>query len=77
MYDKEYENLDDFEKENGFFWQDIVNNNISRINCTFGGYADFVQPEPRMFKDKDKNECLLKMESIGDNILGIMVFYLC
>lgn len=56
--------MDDFEEDDDDVWDDYVSNNIKGIECTFGGYPVFTQHDPR------ESECLLKMESIGDEYFG-------
>ena len=64
VYGKKYENV--HERDDIV---DYIEGMIEKIDCTFGGYPDFVQEDPRK-EDNSKGECLLKMESIGDNPFG-------
>lgn len=61
VYGKDVEECDDI--------IDYIFDNIKGIQCTFGGYPDFTQEDPRDEED-ERNECLLKMESIGDEPFG-------
>lgn len=64
VYGKKYEKIYDREDI-----VDYIYDMIKGISCSFGGYPDFVQEDPRE-EDNSKGECLLKMESIGDIPFG-------
>lgn len=52
-------------------WIIELMDNISNPEGTVGGYADFTQADPRDNNLKDKDECLIKLDSCLDNRLCI------
>ena len=70
VYGLKLKELDDFEEDDDDVWEEYIHNNIKGLECTFGGYPDFTQQDPRESDAKRGDECLLKMESIGDEYFG-------
>ena len=68
VYGLKLKELDDFEEDE--VMEEYIHSNIKGIECTFGGYPEFTQGDPRESDSKRGDECLLKMQSIGDEYFG-------
>ncbi len=75
-----YADLDKYFQD--FAWYDKVINSLNNPSITIGGYADFVQYDPRSNIKENKDECLFKLDSwldpskfhIGDmGILSVLI----
>lgn len=70
VYGLKLKELDDFEEDEDEVLEEYIHSNIKGIECTFGGYPEFTQGDPRESDSKRGDECLLKMQSIGDEYFG-------